>query len=91
MKITKRRLQRIIREERAKILSEIGGYSREYALPGIAQERIEATVEYAEDQFWRVIVEEFPEVETGDFPPDADARLKRDLTRAVEIWLSYNL
>ena len=91
MKITKRRLRRIIREERARILSEIGGHSREYDLPAIDQQHLDAVVQDAEISFWGEVANGFPQIESGDFPPDAADRLKRDLTRAVEIWLSYNL
>ena len=49
----------------------------------------EAIVE-AEDAFWAVIVEKFPEVKTGDFPPDATAIRLQNNVHDVSLWLRLN-
>ena len=51
---------------------------------------IEPHVRAAQDAFWAVIAERFPEVATGDLPPDADAAFDDACDRVVWQWLGSN-
>jgi len=52
--------------------------------------QIESAVEEAQEAFWAVIAEKFPEVKTGDFPPDASHQFSHHCELAVSIWLRLN-
>lgn len=54
------------------------------------RERITAAVEAAESAFWGAIVDAFPEVESGDFPIEAELLFARAQHQAVQLWLSLN-
>lgn len=54
------------------------------------EERIEKAVKEAEDAFWSVIAERFPEAETGDMHIDACVRFTDNLNQAVRLWLATN-
>lgn len=56
----------------------------------ITQERIEQAVQEAENKFWDIIAEHFPEITTGDFPPDESLRFTRACESAVETWVGLN-
>ena len=45
----------------------------------------------ADDAFWAVIAEAFPEATTGDFPPDATLNWHEAIEKAIRIWLFYNM
>lgn len=51
---------------------------------------IEQHVRAAQDAFWAVIAERFPEVSTGDLPPDVDAAFDDACHRVVWSWLGSN-
>lgn len=53
--------------------------------------RIDAAVQEAQDCFWSKIAERFPEAKTGDFPPDAEMSLMRELSSAVTTWVGSNM
>ncbi len=52
--------------------------------------RLYAATEAAEDAFWSVVADQFHEIKTGDFPPDAQAMFHQACERAVDIWLTFN-
>lgn len=52
--------------------------------------RIEKAVEDADMAFWAEIAKAFPEVKSGDFPPDATFKWRLELLDAVLTWLTYN-
>lgn len=54
------------------------------------EERIEKAVNEAEDAFWSVIAERFPEAETGDMYIDACVRFTDNLEHNVRLWLATN-
>lgn len=54
------------------------------------QQQIDAAIQDAQFAFWAEIVKHFPNVTTGDFPPDADMKFEEDCTAALKTWLSYN-
>jgi hypothetical protein len=47
-------------------------------------------LENAQGAFWDVIVKAFPEVETGDYPPDATLHFEQECRTAVDLWLGWN-
>lgn len=52
--------------------------------------RIEHAVDTAINSFWEVMVEEFPEVTSGDFDPMYEGIMYRQATEWLEHWLSLN-
>jgi hypothetical protein len=52
--------------------------------------RIGKAVRAADLAFWREIAKTFPEVETGDFPPDAAHTWNKAMSEAVYWWLRWN-
>tara|TARA_Y100000310_G_C20655380_1_gene801714 strand:+ start:131 stop:391 length:261 start_codon:yes stop_codon:yes gene_type:complete len=42
------------------------------------------------ERFWAAVAETFPEVETGDFEPDATHTLRAAMEAAVDRWLYNN-
>ena len=55
-----------------------------------SNERIEKAVRDADDAFWGVIAEKFPEIKTGDLSPDAVFTLRLAQEKAVKRWLTSN-
>ncbi len=53
--------------------------------------RLEEAVRKADEAFWRVIVEEYPEAVSGDFDPGEAAELRQKQTSAVGHWLNWNV
>lgn len=53
-------------------------------------ERIEAATKEGIEAFFAIVAKAFPEVSTGDFPPDALAALHSDCRDAVSLWLQWN-
>lgn len=53
-------------------------------------ERIDEAVSNGETAFWDSIAESFPEINSGEFPVDADAALKQVLSVSVIIWIYSN-
>ena len=52
--------------------------------------RVDAAIEKAEDAFWQVIGEHFPEAKSGDFSPEQTAAWNEALRDAVEGWVANN-
>jgi hypothetical protein len=55
-----------------------------------SDERIEKAVRIADDVFWGAIATEFPEITSGDFPPDAHIAFQNAQIKAVKLWLDIN-
>lgn len=53
--------------------------------------RITAVAERAQRTFWASVALAFPEITTGDFPPDAAFSFDAACEKAVRIWLSGNV
>lgn len=53
-------------------------------------ERIKGVVTRAQDAFWKIVAEEFPEVKYGDFGPEETFRNDMDSMWAVQLWLRWN-
>lgn len=49
------------------------------------------SIQQAEDAFWAVIVERYPDAESGDFPPGAAYNVEQALIAAAIEWLYWNL
>jgi hypothetical protein len=54
------------------------------------QEKLNEIIEKAQEAFWKVIAESFPEITSGDFPPDADFRFNAACKDAITTWHSMN-
>lgn len=46
--------------------------------------------EIAHDQFFVALAERFPEITTGDLPPDADARFRAACETVAHVWVEAN-
>lgn len=44
----------------------------------------------ADDSFWKSIVKSFPEVDSGDFPPEDNHAWNEAVKRALLVWLMFN-
>jgi len=51
--------------------------------------RVEA-VDTAEDMFWASIAADYPEINSGDFPPELAMAMSEQLLRHVKVWLELN-
>lgn len=56
----------------------------------ITEERIDQAVEKASDAFWAAVVEQFPEIKSGDFAPIDTIVWGTACKRAIVHWLEYN-
>jgi hypothetical protein len=54
------------------------------------KKRLEEAVEKAGEAFWAVIAESYPEIKSGDFPPDATFAFDNAQEKAVKTWLGFN-
>lgn len=59
-------------------------------LPGIDKEHFAKALEAAKGKFWDRIVDHYPEVQSGDFPPDCTIEIGKAMEKAVIWWLYYN-
>ena len=60
------------------------------ACPHFFDERLADALTDAQSAFWEVIAQRFPEVRSGDFPPDAAALFERACSDAALTWLAFN-
>jgi hypothetical protein len=60
--------------------------SSEYA----TETRIERAAEDAQESFWAVIVEHFPEIKTGDFHMSATFEFDAAIYKAIRTWVDSN-
>lgn len=51
------------------------------------QERIKRALQEAQSAFWGEIASSFPEITSGDFPPDAATTFDKACENAVNVWL----
>lgn len=54
------------------------------------QQRKAKALDDAQFAFWAVIAESYPEVTTGDFPPECHFKWDADTREALTTWLKYN-
>ncbi|HVI41957.1 MAG TPA: hypothetical protein VM577_15000 [Anaerovoracaceae bacterium] len=54
------------------------------------QQMIEDVVEQAQLAFWQEVAKSFPEIKTGDLPPDASVEFDEACKKVVQIWLASN-
>lgn len=54
------------------------------------RQRMKEALDSADDAFWAVIAKSFPEVETGDFPPDAVRAWDDAMGKSLYTWLQWN-
>lgn len=54
------------------------------------ENRINKAVEEASMDFWSAVADQFPEVKTGDLPPDAADDFRRAARDVIERWLEVN-
>jgi len=52
--------------------------------------RVEDAVESGLENFWQVIVEKFPESQSGDFDPMLEGAMYAEMTAFVRHWLTLN-
>jgi len=57
---------------------------------GKTEEEMKQVIDEAELAFWAVIAAKFPEVKTGDFPPEVALTFSEVCRRAVLNWLMFN-
>lgn len=55
-----------------------------------SNEQLEKIAQEAEDAFWKVVSDSFPQVKTGDFPPDVSLTFGNQCLRAIGWWLQFN-
>jgi len=56
--------------------------SREYDIQYAAKD--------AQETFWSVVVNHFPEIETVDFPPEATIKFDAACEEAIRTWVEIN-
>lgn len=59
-------------------------------LYGKSEEELGIIIQEAQDAFFGVVAKHWPEVKTGDFPPDAQLTFDNACRGAIEIWLESN-
>lgn len=52
--------------------------------------RIDSAVSDAQEAFWAEIVKHYPEITTGDFPPDAHLAFEEACLKAATVWVEGN-
>jgi hypothetical protein len=58
--------------------------------PSATAARIETAVEKGLEAFWAAVVEEFPEVTSGDFDAMEEGFMYSQCATWIEMWLSFN-
>lgn len=56
----------------------------------IQEQRIKETVSKVENVIWNTVADSFPEIKTGDYPPDMTCELQRQLYHYIKLWVEYN-
>ncbi len=54
------------------------------------EERVNKAAEEASMAFWSAVAEQFPEIKTGDLPPDAADDFRRAGRAVIVRWLEVN-
>jgi hypothetical protein len=52
--------------------------------------QIDLAISDAQEAFWAEIAKHYPEITTGDFPPDAHAAFERACSEAAAVWVEGN-
>jgi len=52
--------------------------------------RILSALDHARHNFWAEFASHFPEITTGDFPPDASVLFDEATEAAVNVWINHN-
>lgn len=61
------------------------------AEPELAQQhKIEQAAQHGLEQFWATVAQRFPQVKTGDLPPEVCIQTERTMVSAVGIWVDIN-
>lgn len=63
---------------------------REWSPRADLRRRLDQALQKADAAFWAEIAKAFPEVKSGDFPPDLTARWTKDIGDAVLQWMLTN-
>ena len=58
--------------------------------PVIPDSSLDQAVEKAQTAFWQEVAKAFPEVPSGDYPPDVTMAFDTDCKRAIAWWLYFN-
>lgn len=61
-----------------------------YTPPPRSPQSFDAIVDVAKDAFWLAIAKGYPQVKTGDLPPETVMALETAMKDAVDVWLSSN-
>jgi hypothetical protein len=72
-------------------IPHVGGCMPDYA-PKLSEDvaRLITATEVAEDMFWNAVANFYPEVKSGDFPPDVAMEMSSNLARYIKVWLEEN-
>jgi len=62
----------------------------EKVLAQFRNEKMDQVIEDAQIAFWEVVAKKYPEVKSGDFPPDASFAFDGACKKALEFWLEWN-
>ena len=54
-------------------------------------DRLDSALRNAQEAFWEVIADEFPEIKSGDFSPGDAFEFDQAIRNAVEAWYDGNL
>jgi hypothetical protein len=61
-----------------------------HQLPRYHDEDYERAAKLADEAFWKAVTECFPDIKTGDFPPDAQYRWDFAVQAAISTWVQTN-
>jgi hypothetical protein len=56
----------------------------------LSDKKLDDVVMNADLAFWDVVAESYPEVQSGDFPPDATFEIHDAMKTAINRWLDWN-
>jgi hypothetical protein len=52
--------------------------------------KLELVSDNAQMIFWQAVAMNYPECESGDFPPDASIMFSNSCNKAIDVWLMFN-
>jgi hypothetical protein len=73
-----------------KINADISMIQREVEKAGYKKEDIHKVAQKADDAFWAVVADSYPEIKTGDLDPTTTGNLRLMMEEAIIIWLNTN-
>ncbi len=56
----------------------------------IEDERIQEASRKANDAFWEVLAEQFPEINSGDYPPEEAEMFELQCLEVARLWVRLN-